>query len=62
LLGAALGRAVPRPGVRFARVGGFVAAAALIAAVTMCVTVNVDRSTKPLPSPDGRSIVCAPGP
>jgi hypothetical protein len=62
LLGAALGRAVPRPGARFARVGALVAGAALIAAVTVCITINVDRPTKPLPSPDGRPIVCAPGP
>ncbi|HSZ80704.1 MAG TPA: hypothetical protein VLA14_00400 [Polyangia bacterium] len=61
-LGAALGRAVPRPGVRFARVGGVVAAATLIAAVTVCVTVNFNRSTKPLPAPDDRPVVCAPGP
>jgi hypothetical protein len=62
LLGAALGRAVPRPGARFVKVGALVAAAALIVAVTACVAANVDRPTKPLPLPDGRPVVCAPGP
>jgi uncharacterized membrane protein YbhN (UPF0104 family) len=61
-LGAALGRAVPRPGGRFVRIGGLLAGAALIVAVTTCVAANVDRPMKPLSSPDGRPVVCAPGP
>jgi hypothetical protein len=62
LLGAALGRAVPRLGIRFVKLGGFVAGVALIVAMTACVAANVDRPTKPLPPPDGRPVVCAPGP
>jgi hypothetical protein len=62
LLGAALGRAFPRPGARFVKLGGVVAGVALIVAVTACVAANVDRATKALPSPDGRPVVCAPGP
>ncbi len=62
LLGAALGRAHPRPGARFVKLGSLVAGVALIVAVTTCVAANVDRPTKPLPSPDGRPVVCAPGP
>jgi hypothetical protein len=62
LLGAALGRAHPRPGARFVKLGSLVAGVALIVAVTACVAANVDRPTKALPSPDGRPAVCAPGP
>jgi hypothetical protein len=62
LLGAVLGRGVPRPGARFVKLGGLAGAAALLVAVTVCVAANGQRSTKPLGSPDGRPIVCAPGP
>ena len=61
-LAGAVGKAIPRPGPRLTKAGAFAAGISLIVAVSVCVASNVNRPTKPLPLPDGRPVVCAPGP
>ena len=58
----ALGRALPRDGGRLTKACALLAAVALIVAAGVCVAANVDRPTKPLTPPGGRSVICDPAP